>query len=116
MLSTYRDDEASLERAHTISRRFRDTEIPALQDTYGWIAHRRGESQEALPYLESAARGLQNDPIVQYHLAQVYLALGRQDEALAQFRRAIEVAAAGDARPQIVEAKQQIEALQSAQN
>ena len=116
MLSTYRDDEASLERAHTISRRFRDTEIPALQDTYGWIAHRRGESQEALPYLESAARGLQNDPIVQYHLAQVYLALGRQDEALVQFRRAIEVAAAGDARPQIVEAKQQIEALQSAQN
>ncbi|WP_282130219.1 hypothetical protein, partial [Roseobacter litoralis] len=30
MLTTYRTDEASLDRAWAVARRFRDTEIPAL--------------------------------------------------------------------------------------
>ena len=116
MLSTYRTDEDSLNRAYVISRRFRDTQIPALQDTYGWIAHRRGASQEALPYLEAAAQGLPNDAVVQYHLGQVYLALGRQEDALMQFRKAVEVAAPADMRPQVADAKAQIKALQNPQN
>ncbi len=116
MLSTYRTDEASLERAYVIARRFREADIPALQDTYGWIAHRRGDSQEALPYLEAAAAGLPNDPIVQYHLGQAYLVLGRDEDALTQFRKSVDLAATGDVRPQIAEAQKQIDALQNAQN
>ncbi|WP_287185289.1 tetratricopeptide repeat protein [Rhodovulum sp.] len=114
LLATYRQDPASLERAWTIARRLGDTEIPAIQDTYGWIAHRRGESAEALPYLEAAARGLPEDALVQYHLAQAYLALGRQDDALARFRKAVEIAGPGDSRTQIEEARQQLRALQAA--
>ena len=87
--------------------------MPRLQDTYGWIAHRSGETEEALPYLESAAEGLPNDPIVQYHLAQVYLALGRTEEALGQFRLAVEVAGPADPRPQIADAKAQVQTLQN---
>ncbi|TCM78982.1 tetratricopeptide repeat protein [Rhodovulum steppense] len=113
LLATYRQDEASLERAWTIARRLRDAEVPAVQDTYGWIAHRRGESAEALPYLEAAARGLPGDALVQYHLAQAYLALGRQDEALDQFRKAVEIAGPGDSRAQIEEARRQMHALQA---
>lgn len=113
LMATYREDQESLERARVIARRFRDTEVPALQDTYGWIAHRSGETGEALPYLESAAEGLPNDPIVQYHLGQIYLTLGRSDEALAQFRRAVEVAGPADTRPQIADAKAQIQTLQN---
>ena len=116
MLSTYRQDEESLERAYIIARRFRDAQIPAMQDTYGWIAHRRGDSEEALPYLEAAAEGLPNDAVVQYHLGQAYLALGRQEDALTQFRKTLEVAAPADVRPQIADAKEQIEALQNPQN
>ena len=113
LMATYREDEESLSRARVIARRFRDAEVPALQDTYGWIAHRSGETEEALPYLESAAEGLPNDPIVQYHLAQVYLALGRTEEALGQFRRAVEVAGPADTRPQIADAKAQVQTLQN---
>ncbi|WP_316247472.1 Beta-barrel assembly-enhancing protease (plasmid) [Roseobacter fucihabitans] len=105
MLSTYRTDETSLERAWAVARRFRDTDIPAMQDTFGWILQRRGESGEALPYLESAAQGLPNDPVVQYHLGKAYAALERPEEAMAQFRKAVQIAGPDDQRAQIIEAR-----------
>jgi Flp pilus assembly protein TadD len=111
MLGTYRQDELSLQRAWTIARRFVDTKIPAIQDTYGWILHRRGLSEEALPYLEAAAEGLPSDPIVQFHLAQIYLTLGVPDKALTQFKAAVEIAGEIDQRRQIQEARAQINTL-----
>lgn len=91
LLTTFRRDEASLERARVISRRLQGTDVPAFQDTYGWIQHRTGNSKEALIYLEPAAANLPNDPAVQYHLGVVYQALDRPQEALTQMRRALEV-------------------------
>lgn len=111
LLATYRDDAESLERAWIVARRFRDTRVPAVQDTYGWILHRRGESAEALPYLEAAAKGLTNDPLVQYHVAEAYLTLERRDEALAHFQRTLEIAGPSDKRPQIEEARRKVQTL-----
>lgn len=113
LIATYRDDEESLERAWRIARRFSDTEVPALQDTYGWIIFRRGDAEEALPYLEGAARGLPEDPIVQYHLGRVYQSLSRPADALKQMQRAVEIAGPTDLRPQIEEARSLIVSLQS---
>lgn len=112
LLASYRDDPASLDRAWRIARRFRDTEIPAIQDTYGWILHRRGESADALPYLEAAAGGLPDDPLVHYHLGQAYLALERVEDAKARFRKAVDLAGPVDGRPQIAEARDLIRRLQ----
>ncbi len=69
LITTHRDDPDSLARATAIVRRLKDTDVPAFQDTYGWIAHRNGNHEEALAYLEPAAAGLPNDPVVQFHLA-----------------------------------------------
>jgi len=113
LLSTHKDDAASLDRAWTVARRFAEAENPALQDTYGWIAHRRGDSADALPYLEGAARGLPQDALVQYHLAMAYLTLDQKDKALAQFRRAVEIAGPADTRPQIETAKAKIAELEA---
>lgn len=113
MLTTYRTDEASLDRAWAVARRFRDTEIPALQDTFGWILHRRGESEEALPYLEGAAQGLPNDPLVQYHLGKAYEALERPEDALAQFRKVVQIAGPEDQREQVIEARDLIAATEN---
>ncbi|GIT89278.1 tetratricopeptide repeat protein [Roseobacter sp. OBYS 0001] len=113
MLTTYRTDEASLDRAWAVARRFRDTEIPALQDTFGWILHRRGESEEALPYLEGAAQGLPNDPLVQYHLGKAYEALERPEDALAQFRKVVQIAGPDDQREQVIEARDLIAATEN---
>lgn len=111
LLATWREDPESLEQAWVVARRFRDVQIPAVQDTYGWILQRRGESAEALPYLEAAAKGLPEDAIVQFHLAEAYLALNRRDEALAQYQRAIEIAGPQDSRPQIAGARNRLQEL-----
>lgn len=88
LLASTRDDPASLERAWTVARRLKGTDVPAFADTYGWIAFRRGDADEALPYLELAAKGLPEDPTVQYHLAAIYAALKRTDEARSAYEAA----------------------------
>ncbi len=113
LLSTWRDDPESLERAYAIGRRLRSTEVPALADTYGWILHRRGEHAEAAGYLEKAAAGLPEDALVQYHLGAAYLALDRKAEALVQFEKAVSLAGAIDTRPQIGIARAEIEKLKA---
>ncbi len=92
LLVSYRDDAASLDRAEIIGRRLNGTDIPAFQDTYGYIQFRRGNLQEALRYLEPAAAGLPNDPAVQFHLAEVYAALDQPTEALRRMRMAQDLA------------------------
>ena len=111
LLATYKDDDESLERAFTIARRLRGTEIPPFQDTYGWILHRRGNSEEAIEYLEPAARSLAEDPIVQYHLASAYEALGRSEDAVKAYGRALALVDENDERPQIALARTAVERL-----
>ena len=102
LLTAGREDAESLDRAHDIARRLRGRDVPAFQDTYGWIAFGRGDLDSALSSLEPAAAGLPTDPTVQYHLARVYAALGRDTEALAQFQKVVEVVADGP-RPSFME-------------
>lgn len=91
LLSTTRDDAESLQRAFTVARRLRDADLAPFQDTYGWIAFRRGNVDEAISYLEKAAAGLPNEVSVQYHLATAYAAANRDEEALEQFRKSAEL-------------------------
>lgn len=97
LLTTLHWDEATIARAYTIARRLRGTPVPAFQDTYGWIAHLKGETLESLPYLEAAAEGLPDDGSVQYHLGAAYAALGRADEARTHLSTAVVLA--GEASP-----------------
>ncbi len=115
LLSTHRTDEESLSRAWAIGRRLSDFDIPAFQDTYGWILHLRGGSKEAVPILESAVEGLPNDPIVRYHLAHVLLAEERREDALEQFRKAVELAGEIDTSPRMEEARGLIQTLQESE-
>lgn len=110
LLATYKTDEESLNRAFRVARRLNGTDVPAFQDTYGWILYRRGEHDEAVRYLEPAAEALQRDPIVQYHLAKAYQAVGREEDAMAAFRNALAVANADDTRAQIAEAREAVSA------
>lgn len=111
MLTTYRYSPENLERAWIIARRLRDTTVPAFQDTYGWIALQRGNAEEALPYLKEAAAGLPNDPVVQVHLGMNYAALGRNQDAIEQLQRAIDLAGPADTRERIEEARTEITRL-----
>jgi predicted Zn-dependent protease len=99
LISSYREDDESLQRAYAIARRLRGTKVAAFQDTYGWIAHRLGNYEEALGYLEPAGNALLNDPVVQYHLAENYLVLGRDADALARLQKVVELVQDGRPRP-----------------
>lgn len=113
LITTYRDDPESLERAFVIVRRLRNTQEPAFQDTYGWIEYRRGNLEEALKYLEPAANALVEDPLAQFHLGMVYADLGRKEEAIAQFTRMIDIAQDRNL-PQLATAQERIRELRAA--
>ena len=110
LITTHRDDADGLARATAIARRLKDSDVPAFQDTYGWIAHRNGNHDEALGYLEPAAAGLPNDGLTQFHLGMTYLALSRPEDARRQLTRALELA--GDSPlPQFEAARQTLATL-----
>lgn len=113
MLSTYRDDMDSLDRAHNIARRLRSMDVPAFKDTYGWIEYRRGNLEEAVGFLEDGAAGLPEDPLAQFHLGMVYADLGRVPQAIAQLE-AMLVLAEGRNLPQIPVARARLEDLRAA--
>ncbi|GFE52504.1 hypothetical protein So717_42570 [Roseobacter cerasinus] len=92
LITTHRDDAESLERAEVIARRLRGSDIPAFQDTYGWIQYRRGNFEDAVEYLEPAAAGLPEDPMVQAHLGLAYAATEQVELARTTLTRALELA------------------------
>lgn len=92
MITTYRTDQESLVRAQAIARRLRDVQVPAFQDTYGWIEYRLGNYQTALQHLEFAAEGLPDEAMIQFHLGMTYAALERIDDAQRVLRRALDLA------------------------
>jgi predicted Zn-dependent protease len=113
LLSTYRTDPESLERAWNIARRLRGADRPEFQDTYGWIALRRGEVQEAIAHLEPAAAALPQDPLVQFHLGMAYARAERNPEAIEQLQKAVNLAGPADTRPQFAEARAEIARIQA---
>lgn len=65
---------------------------PLIADTLGWIHHLLGNDREALPFMDRAARAIQEDAEVQLRAAVVYAAVGRLQDA----GRALEAAARAD--------------------
>ncbi len=112
LITTYHDDDASLARAELIARRLRGLDVPAFQDTYGWIALRRGNLDEAQTHLEAAAKAMPKEPLTQYHLAMLYDKLGRNADAIAQFTLAVSLAGQSQL-PQMATAKTEMERLKS---
>ncbi len=92
LIATHKDDPDSIARAATIAKRLRELDLPSFKDTYGWIAYRQNKFEEARDYLEPAAAGLPDDPLVQYHLGMTYAALGENERAVAQLNRALALA------------------------
>lgn len=111
LITSFRDSPEDLERAFAIARRLSSSTVPAFQDTYGWIEYRRGNPAEALRYLEPAAEGLPDDPLVQLHLGMTYAALERTEEARAALTRALEIAGENSTLPQMQTARETLAKL-----
>ena len=112
LITAQRSDPESLDRAFAIARRLRGSDVPAFQDTYGWIEYRRGNYDDALTNLEPAAKGLPDDPLTQYHLGMTYVALKQAPKARETLTHALEIA--GDSPlPQFEEARKALAELGS---
>lgn len=111
LIASWRDDDASLARAEIIARRLRGLQVPGYQDTFGWIAFRRGNMDEALSHLEPAARGLPGDALTQFHLGMLYDKLGRSADAARQLELALALADRAGIRDKLPQMKLAQEAL-----
>jgi Flp pilus assembly protein TadD len=115
LITTHRDDDESLARAHAVAQRLRGLEVPQFQDTYGWIAYRRGQYAEAISHLEPAAAALSDNALVHYHLGMTYAAMERLEEARTTLERALELAGDSDL-PQFRTAREVLAGLPATQN
>ena len=114
LLATWKStDPEAVARASAVARRLRDTKQPAFMDTYGWIQHLNGASQDALPYLEGAARGLPEDPMVQIHLGLVQEAVGKTEDAKAQLQKGLEMLPEGREGASITQARDALTRLEN---
>jgi predicted Zn-dependent protease len=111
LLTSQRSDAASVDQAFKIALRLRGSNVPAFQDTYGWIAYRRGDFAEALTALEPAARAMTQDPAVQMHLGLTQAALKQTDAARATLTAALKLAGDAASQPQYAEAQAALTAL-----
>ena len=102
LLASYRDDPARAWSAPSPSPGgCAGSEVPLLPGHLGLDLQRRGDSDQALNALAPAAAALPGNALVQFHLAETELALGRRAEARASFARALAAAEAGSPLPQL---------------
>ncbi len=104
LLASYSDDAESLDQAYRIARRLQNSTVPHFNDTYGWIAYRRGDYEAALKHLQFAARQLPEEATVLYHLGVTYAALGRNTEALTTFEQIAGLQMSSDLARQVQDA------------
>lgn len=85
-----------------------EPENPAYLDSLAWVLHRLGRSEEALPYMEKAAKLMEDDPdsTVLDHLGDILAALKRLPEARTHWKRALELDPAPEIRKKLETAPQ----------
>ena len=92
LLSEYRSDKDSIDRAYSLALMLRKSEIPSFKDTLGWLYYLRGDYKNATDLLEQAATALPNRAEVQYHLGMSYVSTGQMAKASEQFTKALALA------------------------
>jgi len=98
------ESEKMIRKAITLDRKNRKKENPALKpeedkdnpaylDSLGWVLHKQGKSKKPKPTPPKPAKEREGRSIEVYdHLADVHLALGEKDKALAVWKKAVESA------------------------
>jgi tetratricopeptide (TPR) repeat protein len=96
LLTDYGGDQASLERARTISAQFRSSDIPQFRDTYAWASVVSGTNlEEAVVILEGIVKDNDQVGAYHYHLGEAYRKKGDVEKAKASLEKAVKLAPAG---------------------
>jgi tetratricopeptide (TPR) repeat protein len=89
LLTTYRKDQPSLDRAKELSARFATSTNMAFLDTYGWVLYKRGESAAAVAALQTASAKIPDSPVLLYHLGMAQASAGQADAARDSLSRSL---------------------------
>lgn len=79
-------------------------------DTLGWVYFRRGDFDNAVDYL-NAAWHITFDPLIAYHLGQVYEKQGRTHDAVVAYREAVDGTLYGQAPQTKIDAQHRLDDL-----
>jgi cellulose synthase operon protein C len=94
ILSEYRTDKASLEKAVQLMEPFAESSDPGLLDTLGWAHFRNGDAKKAATFLERSVAASPAAPVNRFHLGQVYVLLKDPVRARQQLEEAIRLGGA----------------------
>jgi tetratricopeptide (TPR) repeat protein len=78
LLTQFKGDKANLERALTLTQRFKESNNPSYLDSLGWTHYKLAQYAEAVPVLERALQQAPDAPLLQLHLG---LALHKNGDA-----------------------------------
>jgi tetratricopeptide (TPR) repeat protein len=67
-----------------------DPENGAFLDSYAWVLYHMGNIDSAYIYIEKAVKKVDNDPVVQIHLGEIYLKKMEYSKAVIAFRKSLE--------------------------
>lgn len=81
---TYAEEETNLDDALKLSVEALENNADSFtyMDTVGWVYYKRGEYEKALEMLQKSFNASGGVPVVGYHLALTYTALGKYSDAL----------------------------------
>lgn len=92
LVSDYRTDAASIDKAATAAAILRGSPISQFKDTLGWILFLRGQYKDSLEILKQSTADLPDMALTNYHLGKAYLATGEKESAKASFEKAKKLA------------------------
>jgi tetratricopeptide (TPR) repeat protein len=104
LLTDYRSDKASLDRAFSLADALKNSNVPQFQDTLGWVQYRQREFKNAIATLEAAAAKLPNLAAIHYHLGMSYAADGQPQKAGEQLKMALALEPDGTALKESIRA------------
>lgn len=90
LLVEKKGDRPSLERAAALTQRLSLTENASYLDTVGWIQHRLGAYDKAVPLLQRAVALAPDAPLLQLHYGKALVKSGEVKRGQQALRRAIE--------------------------
>jgi tetratricopeptide (TPR) repeat protein len=102
---------SKLAQAERMSKRTLDQqpENDTYMDTYGWILYKLGRYAEAETYIKNAAEKSSNSAEVLEHLGDVSWKLGKKDEAIQAWQKALEIGKGSKFLEQKVREKRMVE-------
>jgi cellulose synthase operon protein C len=88
LVSDYRTDAASIDKAAAAAAILRGSPISQFKDTLGWILFLRGQFKDSLEVLKQSTAELPDMSLTNYHLGKAYLATGEKEAAKVSFEKA----------------------------